>query len=70
MKMAVFNPASLRAEEFINDEEIQATLAYAEENKNNISYMDLQNGAIFRGGEGGVYFYKGRKIQQSFLKHY
>ena len=45
-------------------------LKILEENKNNISYMDLQNGAIFRGGEGGVYFYKGRKIQQSFLKHY
>ena len=38
--MAVFNPASLRAEEFINDEEIQATLAYAEENKNNIELID------------------------------
>ena len=38
--MAVYNPASLRAEEFINDEEIQATLAYAEENKNNIELID------------------------------
>ncbi|MGN1114753.1 MAG: [FeFe] hydrogenase H-cluster radical SAM maturase HydG [Oscillospiraceae bacterium] len=33
--MAVYNPKSLKAEEFINDEEINATLAYAEENKNN-----------------------------------
>ena len=38
--MAVFNPASLRAEEFINDEEIRATLAYAEENKNNVELID------------------------------
>lgn len=33
--MAFYNPSSLKAEEFINDEEIRATLAYAEENKNN-----------------------------------
>ena len=38
--MAVYHPASLRAEEFINDEEIKATLAYAEENKNNIELID------------------------------
>ena len=33
--MAVYNPKSLKAEEFINDGEILATIAYAEENKNN-----------------------------------
>ena len=38
--MAVYNPASLRAEEFINDEEIRATLAYAEANKNNTELID------------------------------
>ena len=38
--MAVYNPASLKAEEFINDEEIRKTLAYAEENKNNIELID------------------------------
>ena len=38
--MPIYDPASLKAEEFINDEEIRATLAYAEENKNN---MDLIN---------------------------
>ena len=27
--MAIYNPASLHAEEFINDEEIRETLAYA-----------------------------------------
>ncbi len=38
--MAVYNPASLKAEEFINDEEIKATLIYAEENKNNVELID------------------------------
>lgn len=33
--MAIYNPKSLKAEEFINDEEIRATLKYAEENKHN-----------------------------------
>ena len=38
--MAVYNPKSLKAEEFINDEEIRATLEYAEANKNNIELID------------------------------
>lgn len=38
--MAVYNPKSLKAEEFINDEEILATLKYAEENKNNVELID------------------------------
>lgn len=38
--MAVYNPKSLKAEEFINDEEIKETLRYAEENKNNIELID------------------------------
>ena len=33
--MAIYNPKSMKAEEFINDEEILATLEYAEQNKNN-----------------------------------
>ena len=33
--MAIYNPKSLKAEEFINDGEIRATLEYAEANKNN-----------------------------------
>ena len=37
--MAIYNPNSLKAEEFINDEEILATLAYAEENKNNFELI-------------------------------
>ncbi|MBO4734074.1 MAG: [FeFe] hydrogenase H-cluster radical SAM maturase HydG [Clostridia bacterium] len=38
--MAIYNPKSLKAEEFINDEEIKATLAYAEENKHNEALID------------------------------
>ena len=38
--MAIYNPASLKAEEFINDEEIKATLQYAEENKNNYELIE------------------------------
>ncbi|MBQ4562056.1 MAG: [Clostridia bacterium] len=38
--MAIYNPKSLKAEEFINDGEILDTLAYAEENKNNIELID------------------------------
>lgn len=38
--MSIYNPKSLKAEEFINDEEILATLAYAEENKNNTALIE------------------------------
>ena len=38
--MSNYNPKSLKAEEFISDEEIRATLAYAEENKNNIELIE------------------------------
>ena len=38
--MAIYNPKSLVADEFINHEEILATLEYAEKNKNNISLID------------------------------
>ena len=38
--MATYNPKSLKAEEFINDEEIRETLAYAEANKNNVELID------------------------------
>ena len=37
--MVIYNPNSLKAEEFINDEEIRATLAHAEENKNNFELI-------------------------------
>lgn len=38
--MAIYNPKSLKAEEFINNEEILATIRYAEENKNNVELID------------------------------
>ena len=38
--MAVYNPKSLKAEEFINDGEILDTLRYAEENKNNFELIN------------------------------
>ena len=41
--MAIYNPKSLKAEEFINDGEIRATLEYAEANKNN---KELINGIL------------------------
>ncbi|MBE6574134.1 MAG: [FeFe] hydrogenase H-cluster radical SAM maturase HydG [Ruminococcaceae bacterium] len=36
----MYNPKSLKAEEFINDAEIRETLEYAEANKNNIELID------------------------------
>ena len=38
--MAIYNKKSLKAEEFINDAEIRATLEYAEQNKNNVELID------------------------------
>ena len=52
--MAIYNPASLKAEEFINDEEIRATLAYAEENKNNVELIEeiLEKARPVKNGNG------------------
>ncbi len=36
----MYNPKSLKAEEFISDEEIRKTLAYAEENKDNLQLVN------------------------------
>ena len=38
--MAIYDPKSLKAEEFINDEEIRDTLKYADENKDNLELID------------------------------
>ena len=38
--MASYQIKSLKAEEFINHEEILDTLRYAEENKNNVALID------------------------------
>ena len=36
----MYNPGSLKAEEFINDEEIMETLKYADDNKDNLELVD------------------------------
>lgn len=38
--MAIYDPRSLRAEEFISDAEIRETIAYAEANKHNLELID------------------------------
>ncbi len=52
--MALYNPASLDPNEFINDEEIRATLEYAEANKNNVELIDaiLQKARPVKNGNG------------------
>ena len=49
--MTIYNPKSLKAEEFINDAEIRETLAYAEKNKGNAALIDeiLETGTVCRG---------------------
>lgn len=47
----MYNPKSLKAEEFISDEEIKATLAFADEHKNDLEYIDkILDKARFRKG--------------------
>ena len=52
--MAIYDPKSLKAEEFINDEEIRETLAYAEANKNNVELIDeiLEKARPVKNGNG------------------
>ncbi|MBQ9938381.1 MAG: [Oscillospiraceae bacterium] len=52
--MAVYDPKSLKAEEFINDAEILATLEYAEKNKNNVELIDaiLEKARPVKGATG------------------
>jgi len=54
--MAIYNPKSLKADEFINNEEILATLEYAEANKNNVELIDsiLEKARPRRTSEGTV----------------
>ena len=54
--MTVYNPASKKAEEFISDKEIRETLAYAEENKNNIELIDsiLEKARPVKNGNGAT----------------
>ncbi len=52
--MANYNPASLDPAEFINNEEILATIEYAEQNKNNVALIDsiLQKARPVKNGNG------------------
>ena len=52
--MAVYDPKSLKAEEFINDAEIRETLEYAEKNKNNLELIEklLEKARPKRNGNG------------------
>ena len=52
--MTEYNPHSLRAEEFINDDEIRETLAYAEANKDNFALIDeiLEKARPVKNGTG------------------
>ncbi len=54
--MAVYNPKSLKAEEFINNEEILETLEYAEANKNNMELINsiLEKARPKKNGNGCV----------------
>ncbi len=55
--MAIYNPKSLKAEEFINHEEILETLKYAEENKHNAELIDslLEKAKPQRTADGHVH---------------
>ncbi len=52
--MAVYDPSSRKAEEFINDAEIRETLAYAEANRHNLPLIDaiLEKARPKKGGTG------------------
>lgn len=52
--MAIYNPKSLKAEEFISDEEILETIRYAEENKHNAELIDriLEKARPVKNGNG------------------
>ena len=54
--MAIYDPKSLKAEEFINDEEILATIEYAEQNKSNAELIDqiLEKARPQKSGKGAV----------------
>ena len=52
--MAVYDPKSLKAEEFINDGEIKQTIAYAHEHKNDMALIDsiLEKAKPVKNGNG------------------
>ena len=52
--MSIYNPKSMKAEEFINDVEIRETIAYAQANKNNVELSDflLEKARPVKNGSG------------------
>lgn len=52
--MSIYNPKSMKAEEFINDAEIRETIAYAQANKNNVELIDslLEKARPVKNGSG------------------
>ena len=52
--MAIYDPKSMKADEFINNEEIIETIAYAEANKDNVELIDelLAKAAPKKSGNG------------------
>lgn len=57
--MVIYNPNSLKAEEFIHDGEIRETIEYAEANKNNIALIDAILEKARPKKEGNGYVCKG-----------
>ena len=55
----MYNAKSLKAEEFISDQEIKETLAYADANKDNISLIDE---IIEKAKKRRIDFTKGEKV--------
>ena len=66
--MAIYNPKSLKAEEFINDGEILETIKYAEENKNILSgicYFSLCLFLLVKLLQTGSFFGKKVKVNSA-----
>ena len=58
--MSIYDPKSMKAEEFINDAEILETLEYAEKNKHNVELIDeLLEKARERSDVRGTYTQRG-----------
>ena len=58
----MYNPKSHKAEEFINHEEVLASINYAEENKNNLELIDKILEKAKRG--------KGLEHREALLNYY
>ena len=70
--MAIYDPKSLKAEEFINDGEIVDTLKYADENKDNMALIDeiIEKTKLTDGDEvglGGIRINGSRQEQAAYF---